>query len=38
MASTKRISSEGAVVGVLELNAGFARHWRVAPGTRFLLL
>lgn len=36
--STKRISSEGAVVGVLELNAGFARHWRVAPGTRFLLL
>lgn len=36
--STTRISSGGAVVGVLELNAGFARRWRVEPGTRLLLL
>ncbi len=36
--STKRISSGGAVVGVLELNAGFARRWRVEPGTRLRLL
>lgn len=35
--STKRISSGDAVVGVLELNAGFARRWRVEPGTRLLL-
>lgn len=36
--STERISSGEPVVGVLELNAGFARHWRVEPGTRLLLL
>jgi uncharacterized membrane protein (UPF0127 family) len=36
--STDRISSGGPVVGVLELNAGFARRWRVEPGTRLLLL
>lgn len=32
--STRRIPSGGPVIGVLELNAGFARRWRVAPGTR----
>lgn len=36
--STERISSGGPVVGVLELNAGFARRWRVEPGTRLLWL
>jgi len=36
--STERITSSGPVVGVLELNAGFARRWRVEPGTRLLLL
>jgi hypothetical protein len=36
--STDRIASRGVVVGVLELNAGFARRWRVAPGTRLWLL
>ena len=36
--STERISSGGPVVGVLELNAGFARRWHVEPGTRLLLL
>jgi len=36
--SSDRIASRGAVVGVLELNAGFARRWRVAPGTRLWLL
>jgi len=36
--STERITSGGAVVGVLELNADFARRWRVEPGTRLLLL
>jgi uncharacterized membrane protein (UPF0127 family) len=36
--STTRISSGEAVVGVLELNAGFARRWRVEPGARLLLL
>ncbi len=30
--------AHGKVVGVLELNAGFARRWRVAPGTRLWLL
>ena len=35
--STDRISSGGPVVGVLELNAGFTRRWRVEPGTRLLL-
>jgi len=36
--STDRISSQGAVVGVMELNAGFARRWRVERGTRLWLL
>ena len=36
--STERISSGGPVVGVLELNAGFALRWRVEPGTSLLLL
>jgi uncharacterized membrane protein (UPF0127 family) len=36
--STDRIPSRGEVVGVLELNAGFARRWRVTPGTRIWLL
>jgi len=36
--STDRVPSRGKVVGVLELNAGFARRWRVTPGTRFWLL
>ena len=36
--STDRIASRGAVVGILELNAGFALRWRVAPGTRLWLL
>lgn len=35
--STDTISSEGPVVGVLELNAGFTRRWRVEPGTRLRL-
>lgn len=34
--STERISSSGPVVGVLELNAGFARRWHVESGTRLL--
>jgi hypothetical protein len=36
--STTRITSGGPAIGVLELNAGFARRWRVAPGTRLMLL
>lgn len=36
--STERITSGGPVVGVLELNADFARRWRVQPGTHLLLL
>lgn len=32
--STERIESQEAVTGVLELNAGFARRWRVEAGTR----
>ncbi|MEO8443457.1 MAG: DUF192 domain-containing protein [Gammaproteobacteria bacterium] len=36
--STERIDSGGPVVGVLEVNAGFARRWGVDTGTRLLLL
>lgn len=36
--STDRIASGGPVVGVIEVNAGFARRWRVEPGTRVLAL
>lgn len=36
--SRTRISSRGPAVGVLELNAGFAQRWRVASGTRLLIL
>ena len=36
--SMERISSGDPVAGVLELNAGFARRWRVEPGTRVLPL
>jgi uncharacterized protein len=35
--STERISSGVPVAGVLEVNAGFARRWRVARGTRLVL-
>ncbi|MDP2325508.1 MAG: DUF192 domain-containing protein [Gammaproteobacteria bacterium] len=35
--STDRITSRGEVAGVLELNAGFARRWRVTSGTRLWL-
>ena len=35
--STDRITSNGPVVGVLELGAGFARRWHVEPGSRLLL-
>ena len=34
--STARISSGDEAIGVLELNAGFARRWRVETGTRLL--
>ena len=36
--STDRITSNSPVVGVLELNAGFARRWHVEPGSRLLFL
>lgn len=36
--SRTRISSRGPAVGVLELNGGFAERWRVASGTRLLIL
>lgn len=36
--STARIGSGGPAIGVLEVNAGFAQRWRVAAGTRLLLL
>lgn len=36
--STASISSDGEAIGVLELNAGFARRWQVEPGTRLLAL
>ena len=32
--STERFESKEAVIGVLELNAGFARRWRAEAGTR----
>lgn len=35
--STERIESQEAVIGVLELNAGFARRWGADPGTRVYL-
>lgn len=35
--STTRISSGEAAIGVLEVNAGFSRRWRVDPGTRLTL-
>jgi len=35
--STASIPSRGPVIGVLEVNAGFARRWRVEPGTRLFL-
>ena len=31
--STERIESQGAVIGVLELNAGFAQRWGAEAGT-----
>lgn len=36
--SMTRIGSGGPAIGVLELNAGFASRWGVAPGTRLLLV
>lgn len=36
--STRRISSGGAVTGVLELNAGFTARWRIEAGSRLLLV
>jgi uncharacterized membrane protein (UPF0127 family) len=36
--SEKSIRSDEPVVGVLELNAGFAARHGVAPGARFQLL
>jgi uncharacterized membrane protein (UPF0127 family) len=35
--STERIESQEAVIGVLELNAGFANRWGVEAGTRVYL-
>ncbi|MEO7386363.1 MAG: DUF192 domain-containing protein [Gammaproteobacteria bacterium] len=35
--STARIDSGGPVVGVMEVNGGFARRWHVDPGTRLRL-
>jgi uncharacterized membrane protein (UPF0127 family) len=36
--STERIESKEAVIGVLELNAGFAQRWGADIGTRVLYL
>jgi uncharacterized membrane protein (UPF0127 family) len=36
--STERIESQEAVIGVLELNAGFARRWGADAGTRVHLV
>lgn len=36
--STDRIPSGLAAIGVLELQAGFAERWQVAPGNRLWLL
>jgi uncharacterized membrane protein (UPF0127 family) len=35
--STERIESQEAVIGVLELNAGFAQRWGATVGTRVYL-
>jgi uncharacterized membrane protein (UPF0127 family) len=35
--STRSIAASAPVTRVLELNAGFARRWRLAPGNRMLL-
>jgi uncharacterized membrane protein (UPF0127 family) len=35
--STERIESQEAVIGVLELNAGFAERWGTEAGTRVYL-
>lgn len=35
--STERIESQEAVIGVLELNAGFAERWGAEAGTRVYL-
>ena len=35
--STDRIESQAAVIGVLELNAGFAERWGAEAGTRVFL-
>lgn len=35
--STERIESQEAVIGVLELNAGFAQRWGAEAGTRVFL-
>ena len=36
--STERIEAQEAVIGVLELNAGFARRWGADAGTRVHLV
>lgn len=35
--STERIESQEAVIGVLELNAGFAQRWGAEAGTRVFI-
>jgi len=35
--STRSIAAAAPVTRVLELNAGFARRWRLVPGNRLLL-
>jgi len=36
--STKRISSQDSVSGVLEVNAGFTDRWSIEPGDRLLTI